>query len=140
MAIPYREQDFVRAALDATAQRGVDVVLDMVGGEYLGRDLRCLAEDGRVQLIAVQGGVKAELDAGLLLRRRLTVAGSTLRARSPAYKAAIAQKLREQVWPLLASRRIRPVLHQVFPAEQVVQAHQTLEAGAHIGKLVLRWN
>ncbi|MBB5205322.1 NADPH2:quinone reductase [Inhella inkyongensis] len=140
LAINYREQDFVRAALDATGQRGVDVVLDMVGGEYLGRDLRCLAEDGRVQLIAVQGGSKAELDAGLLLRRRLTVAGSTLRARSLAYKAAIAEKLRERVWPLLNTRRIRPVLHQVFAAEQVVQAHQTLEEGAHIGKLVLRWN
>lgn len=140
LAINYREQDFVAAVLDATAQRGADLILDMVGGPYLNRDLRCLAEDGRVQLIAVQGGTQSEIDAGLLLRRRLKVAGSTLRARSPAFKAAIAAQLRAKVWPLLAARRIRPVLAQSFDAAEAAEAHRTLEAGVHVGKLALRWN
>lgn len=140
LAINYREQDFVAAVLDATGQRGADLILDMVGGPYLNRDLRCLAEDGRVQLIAVQGGTQSEVDAGLLLRRRLTVAGSTLRARSPAFKAAIAQQLRDKVWPLMEARRVRPVMAQSFAAADVVRAHETLEAGVHVGKLVLSWN
>ena len=140
LAINYREQDFVSEVLGFTAQRGVDLVLDMVAGPYLGRNLQCLADDGRVQVIAVQGGVKAELDAGMLLRRRLIVAGSTLRSRPVAFKAAVAMQLREKVWPLLAERRIRPVLSRVFPAAAVVEAHRALEAGAQIGKLVLHWD
>lgn len=140
LAINYRDQDFVSETLAFTGRRGVDLVLDMVAGSYLGRNLQCLTDDGRVQVIAVQGGVQAELDVGLLLRRRLTVAGSTLRARPVAFKAAVATQLREKVWPLMADRRIRPVLAQVFPATDAVDAHRALEAGAHIGKLVLRWN
>ncbi|MBH9553820.1 NAD(P)H-quinone oxidoreductase [Inhella gelatinilytica] len=139
-AILYREEDFVSEVLALTSGRGADLILDMVGGDYLGRDQRCLAEDGRIQVIAVQGGTKAEVDAGLLLRKRQRIAGSTLRPRANAFKAAIAEQLRHRVWPLLVTRQIKPVLAAVFPAADVVRAHEALEAGAHVGKLVLRWN
>jgi NADPH2:quinone reductase len=139
-AINYRTQDFVEQTLQATAGRGVDVVLDMVGGEYLGRELTCLAEDGRLALIAVQGGTRAEIDAGLVLRKRLAITGSTLRPRSVAYKTGLARALRERVWPLLESARIRPVIHAVFPAAQAAQAHALMESGVHIGKIVLTWD
>ncbi len=139
-AINYRTQDFVAEVQAVTAGRGVDVVLDMVAGSYVAREIECLAEDGRLVIIAVQGGVKSEMNAGLVLRRRLTVTGSTLRARPVAFKAAIARALREKVWPLLAAGRIRPVLHQVFPAAQAAQAHVLMESNQHVGKIVLTWS
>ncbi len=138
-AINYKTQDFVAETRRATGGRGVDVVLDMVAGPYIGRELEALAEDGRLALIAVQGGTASTIDAGLLLRKRITLTGSTLRPRSVAYKAALAQQLRQQVWPLIEAGRIRPVIHQVFPAVQAAQAHALMESGTHVGKIVLGW-
>ncbi len=140
VAINYRTQDFVEAVRAHTAERGADVILDMVAGSYLAREQRCLAEEGRLVVIAVQGGVKAEIDAGLLMRRRQTLTGSTLRARSVAFKSAVAQALHKTVWPWIEQGRVRPVIDAVFPAEDIVQAHQRMEQGQHIGKLVLRWS
>ena len=139
-AINYKTQDFVRAVADLTDGQGVNVVLDMVAGAYVARELDCLAEDGRLVIIAVQGGVKAEINAGMVLRRRLTITGSTLRPRPVAFKGAIARSLRERVWPLLSSGTIKPVIHQVFPAEQAAAAHELMESNRHIGKLVLSWS
>ncbi len=138
-AINYRTQDFVAEAQRLSAGRGVNVVLDMVGGDYIGRELQCLAEDGRLALIAVQGGTASHIDAGLLLRKRLTIAGSTLRPRSVTYKTALAQDLRKQVWPLLEAGRIKPVIHQVFPAARAADAHALMESSTHVGKIVLNW-
>ena len=138
-AINYRSQDFATEALRITAQRGVDVILDMVAGDYVAREVACLAEDGRLAIIAVQGGIEAQFNAGLLLRRRLVITGSTLRARPVAFKTAIADALRREVWPWLASGRIKPVIHQVFPAAQAATAHALMESNRHIGKLVLSW-
>ena len=138
-AINYKTQDFGEQALALTAGRGVDVILDMVAGDYVKREVQCLAEDGRIVIIAVQGGVKAEFDAGLVLRRRLVITGSTLRARPVAFKAAIAAALREKVWPWLAAGRIKPVIHQVFAAADAARAHALMESNQHIGKLVLTW-
>lgn len=139
LAINYHDQDFVDAVLSHTAQRGVDVVLDMVAGSYIAREQRCLAEDGRLVVIAVQGGLQAEIDAGLLMRKRQTLTGSTLRNRSVAFKSAIARTLRERVWPWIEQGQVRPVVDTIFAAEQIVHAHQRMEQGQHIGKLVLRW-
>ena len=139
MAINYRESDFVTEVKRLTDGRGVDVVLDMVAGAYVARELACMADDGRLVIIAVQGGVKAEIDAGQVLRRRLTVTGSTLRPRPVAFKAAIARSLRETVWPWLEDGRVRPVIHRVFGAEQAADAHALMESNQHIGKLVLTW-
>jgi NADPH2:quinone reductase len=138
-AINYRTQDFVAEAKRLTGGKGVDVVLDMVAGDYVGRELQCLAEDGRIVIIAVQGGVEAKIDAGLVLRRRLTVTGSTLRPRPIAFKAAIAKALRETAWPWLEAGRVKTVIHQEFPADQAAQAHALMESNQHIGKLVLVW-
>ncbi len=138
-AINYRTEDFSARALDLTGGKGVDVVLDMVAGDYVAREISCLAEDGRIVLIAVQGGTKAQVDAGLVLRRRLTLTGSTLRARPVAFKAAIAASLRDKVWPLLAARKVAPVIQQVFPAAQAARAHAAMEEGHHVGKLMLAW-
>jgi len=138
-AINYRTQDFVAEVQRATAGKGADVVLDMVGGDYIGRELQCMKEDGRLALIAVQGGVKSQIDAGLLLRKRLAIAGSTLRPRSVAYKTVLAQALRSTVWPLLEAGRIKPVIHQVFPAPQASEAHALMESSTHVGKIVLNW-
>ncbi|MFN5049115.1 NAD(P)H-quinone oxidoreductase, partial [Roseateles sp.] len=139
VAINYREQDFVAEAKAATGGRGVDVILDMVAGDYVARNVQCLADDGRVVIIAVQGGVKAEFDAGQVLRRRLTLTGSTLRPRSLAFKAGIARALRERVWPLLEQRRIAPVIYRELPAAEAAQAHTLMESGEHVGKIVLSW-
>lgn len=139
-AINYKAQDFETEVLRLTQGRGVDVVLDMVAGAYVAKEINCLAEDGRLVIIAVQGGVQAELNAGLVMRKRLTVTGSTLRVRPVAFKAAIAQALRIQVWPLLASGRVKPVVHAVFAAAQAAQAHAAMEASGHVGKIVLDWN
>lgn len=139
-AINYRSADFSAEALRLTDGRGVDVVLDMVAGDYVAREVNCLAEDGRLVIIAVQGGVGASFNAGLVLRRRLTLTGSTLRPRPVAFKAAIAQALKARVWPLIASGTIRPVMDQVFPAGQAAAAHAHMEAGQHVGKIVLEWS
>lgn len=138
-AINYREQDFVAEGLAATAGQGFDLILDMVAGAYIARNQQVLAEQGRILVIAVQGGVKAEIDAGLLLRKRQRISGNTLRSRPVAFKAAVAAQLRERVWPLLARKAIRPVMHRVLPAAQAADMHREMEAGRHIGKLVLSW-
>jgi NADPH:quinone reductase len=138
-AINYHQSDFVEVVHRLTQGRGVDVILDMVAGAYVAREIRCLAEDGRLVIIAVQGGVHSELDAGLVLRRRLTVTGSTLRPRSVGFKAAIASQLKAQVWPLLANRVIRTTIFKTFPARDACKAHELMETNAHIGKLVLTW-
>ena len=138
-AINYKSQDFVAEAQRITEGRGVDVVLDMVAGPYVAREIECLAEDGRIVIIAMQGGVQAEFNAALVLRKRLVITGSTLRPRSVAFKAAIAQALREQVWPLLASGTIKPVIHSQFAAADAARAHALMESNQHIGKIVLTW-
>ena len=138
-AINYNTLDFVEVVKELTAGAGVDVILDMVAGAYVARDLSCLAEDGRLVIIAVQGGVKSEINAGMVLRRRLTVTGSTLRPRPVAFKAAIAQSLLQRVWPLLAQGLVRPVLHSRFPAADAAAAHTLMESGQHVGKIVLTW-
>ncbi len=138
-AVNYKTQDFAAEALRITDGRGVDVVLDMVGGDYVAREVKCLAEDGRLAIIAVQGGTKSEIDTGTVLRKRLSITGSTLRPRTIDYKGQLARALREQVWPLLESGRIKPVIHQVFPAAQAAQAHALMESSTHVGKIVLDW-
>lgn len=138
-AINYKTQDFVTAVADFTDGQGVNVVLDMVAGSYVARELDCLAEDGRLVIIAVQGGVKAEINAGMVLRRRLTITGSTLRPRPLAFKTAIAQSLKVNVWPMLADGRIKPVIYRVFSAAEAAQAHELMESNRHIGKIVLSW-
>ena len=138
-AINYRTHDFVAETRRLTGGRGADVVLDMVAGDYVGREIECLADDGRLAIIATQGGHAAQLDAGLVLRKRLTISGSTLRPRSVAYKAALARDLRECVWPLIEAGRVKTVIHQVFPAAQAAQAHALMESSTHVGKIVLTW-
>ncbi len=139
VGINYKTQDFVAEVKAATGGRGADVVLDMVAGDYVAREVECVAEDGRIVIIAVQGGVKAGFNAGDLLRRRITISGSTLRPRPIAFKAAIAAALRKQVWPLIENGSIKPVIHTVLPAAQAAQAHALMESGEHIGKIVLDW-
>ena len=138
-AINYRTQDFAAVARELTGGQGVNVVLDMVAGDYVAREVECLAEDGRLVIIAVQGGVKAEFNAGLVLRRRLVITGSTLRPRPVAFKAAIAAALREKVWPLLEQARVKPVIHSTFEAARAAEAHALMETNQHIGKIVLTW-
>jgi NADPH2:quinone reductase len=138
-AINYKTQDFVAETRRLTGGRGADVILDMVAGDYLGRELQCVADDGRIAVIAVQGGNRSEIDAALLLRKRIVVSGSTLRPRSVAYKTRIAQALSARVWPLIAQGRVRPVIHRVFDAGDAAQAHALMESSTHVGKIVLRW-
>jgi len=138
-AINYRTQDFAAETKRVTAGRGADVVLDMVAGDYIAREVECMADDGRLAVIAMQGGVKSGFDAGLLLRKRLAITGSTLRPRSVAYKTALAVALRDRVWPLIESGRIRPVIHRVFEAAQAAEAHALMESSTHVGKIVLNW-
>lgn len=136
-AINYKTEDFVPIVKEATNGKGVDVVLDMVGGDYVAREMSCLADDGRIVIIALLGGAKANVDLGQVLRRRLTVTGSTLRPRPVAFKEKIARELRERVWPLLEAGRIKPVIHQTFPLEQAAAAHALMESSAHVGKIML---
>jgi NADPH2:quinone reductase len=136
-AIDYRQDDFAERIRDFTGGRGVDVVLDIVGAPYLQRNLDSLAPGGRLALIAVQGGHRAEISLLPVLLKRLTLAGSTLRPRPPAEKAALAAELRSQVWPLLDAGKIKPVIHARFPLAEAKQAHALLESSQHIGKLVL---
>jgi NADPH2:quinone reductase len=136
-AINYRTQDFVEVIKNATGGRGVDVILDMVGGDYVPRELKALATDGRLVLIAFLGGAKATVNLADIMVRRLVLTGSTLRARLPAAKADIARNLEEKVWPLVAAGKIQPVVHAVFPLDLAANAHSLMEGGAHIGKIVL---
>jgi NADPH2:quinone reductase len=136
-AINYRSEDFVAVIKELTGGRGVDVILDMVGGDYVPRELSCLAEDGRLSLIAFLGGTKATLDMTDILRRRLTITGSTLRPRPVEVKAAVARSLREKVWPLIEAGRIRPVIYKTFELEQAAAAHALMESSEHVGKIML---
>jgi len=138
-AINYKTADFAEEVRKLTDGQGVDVILDMVAGAYVAREINCLAEDGRLVIIAVQGGTKAEVNAGLVLRRRLTVTGSTLRPRPVAFKGAIAQSLRRHVWPLIEAGQIKPVIHSRFAAADAAKAHTLMESNQHIGKIVLTW-
>jgi NADPH2:quinone reductase len=138
-AINYRTQDFASETKRLTGGRGAHVVLDMVAGEYVAREIECLADDGRLALIAVQGGTQCHIDAGLVLRKRLTITGSTLRPRSIAYKTELAQALRQKAWPLLESGAVKPIIHQVFPAARAADAHALMETSTHVGKIVLTW-
>jgi len=137
LAINYREQDFVEAIREATSGRGVDVILDIVGGDYLPRNLECLAQDGRLVQIGLIGGATAQIDLRRILQRRLTLTGSTLRPRSVEEKGALARELEANVWPLLEAGTVKPVLAETLPLEQAAEAHRLLEAGEVIGKIVL---
>ena len=138
-AINYRTQDFAAETQRVTGGRGANVVLDMVAGDYVGREIECMAEDGRIAIIATQGGYKSQVDAGLVLRKRLTISGSTLRPRSVAYKTALAQDLRAHAWPLIEAGKVKPVIHQVFAAAKAADAHALMESSTHVGKIVLSW-
>jgi len=139
-AINYKAADFAEVVKKLTNGKGVNVILDMVAGSYVAREIECLAEDGRLVIIAVQGGIKAEFNAGLVLRKRLTITGSTLRPRSLEFKTAIAKALKEKVWPLLVSGAIKPVIHSTFAAGDAAKAHALMESNQHIGKIVLTWS
>ena len=136
--INYRTEDFVAVVKELTGGKGVDVVLDMVAGDYVAREIDCLADDGRIALIALLGGARANVDLGQVLRRRLSISGSTLRPRPVAFKGAIAHKLREHVWPLFAQGKIKPVIYKTFPLEQAAEAHALMESSTHVGKIVLQ--
>jgi NADPH2:quinone reductase len=135
--INYRTEDFAAVVKSQTAGRGVDVIVDMVAGEYVAREIRCLADDGRLVIIALLGGAESSIDMAAVLRRRLTITGSTLRPRSVEFKSAIAAKLRSVVWPLIEARRIRSIVHATYPLARAAEAHALMESGAHIGKIVL---
>ncbi len=135
--IDYKVEDFVAVVKQLTGGRGVDVILDMVGAEYFARNLEALAVDGRLVEIATQRGAKAELNIAVLMQRRLTITGSTLRIRSIEQKGAIADALRREVWPLLESGAVKPIIHARFPLREAAAAHRLMESGAHIGKIVL---
>ncbi len=137
LAINYRDTDFVKAVREATGGAGVNLILDMVGGDYLARDVKALALDGRLVMIAFLGGAVAELNFAQVMTKRLTITGSTLRPQSIEAKAAIAADLAREVWPLLASGRIAPVMDRTFPLEEAAAAHARMESSAHIGKIVL---
>lgn len=137
IGINYRTQVYEEVIQAHTQGRGVDVVLDMVAGEYVNRDINCLADDGRIVIIALLGGAKATINCAEILRRRLTITGSTLRPRPVAFKAAIAKNLAQHVWPLLEKSLIRPQIYAQFPLGQAAQAHAMMEAGEQIGKIIL---
>jgi NADPH2:quinone reductase len=136
-AINYKTEDFAAVLKEATGGKGVNVILDMVGGDYVDRELKCLADDGRIVIIAFLGGAKATLFLNDILRRRLTLTGSALRPRSVEFKGAIARNLREKVWPLIEAGKIRAVVHKTFPLAEASKAHALMESSAHIGKIVL---
>ncbi|NNU79695.1 NAD(P)H-quinone oxidoreductase [Halovulum dunhuangense] len=136
-AVNYRKEDYVAVLREATGGQGIDVSLNMVGGDYIARDLRLLAEDGRLVMIAFLQGAKMELNLASAMMRRLTITGSTLRPQSVAAKAAIAAELEEKVWPLIAAGRLGPVMDETFPLSEAARAHARMESSAHIGKIVL---
>ncbi|AWB35764.1 NAD(P)H-quinone oxidoreductase [Orrella marina] len=135
--INYKTQDFVEEIKAATGGRGVDVILDMVAGDYIGRDIKALADDGRIVIIATLGGSKSGFNANELMRRRLTITGSTLRPRPVSFKDAIARNLQERVWPLLSAGKIKPIIHTTMPLEDASKGHAMMEAGEQIGKIIL---
>lgn len=137
-AINYRTEDFVDVVKEVTEGRGVDVILDMVGGDYVQRQIQSLAFDGRLVFIALLGGAKAQIDLGRVLQRRLTITASTLRPRSVEFKAAIARQLQERVWPLVESGKVKPVIHDVFSLADAAKAHALMESSTHIGKIMLK--
>lgn len=139
-AINYKSEDFVEVVKSLTNDRGVDVILDMVAGGYVPRELSALADGGRLVIIALLGGAKAEVNLGEVLRRRLTITGSTLRARSVDFKAKVAAQLKTHVWPHIEAGRIKPILYRVLPAHEAKDAHALMESGEHIGKIVLDWS
>lgn len=151
-AINYKTQDFADeikrltgaaaagGVLSSAQSGGVNVILDMVAGSYVTKEVECLAEEGRLVIIAVQGGLKAEFNAGLVLRRRLQITGSTLRPRPVAFKAAIADNLKKNVWPLIEAGKIKPIIYKSFSPVQAAQAHELMESNQHIGKIVLDWS
>lgn len=136
-AIDYKEADFVAEVARITEGQGVELVLDMVAGDYVARNLRCMKEDGRHVTIAVQGGMQAELNMAVIMSRRYTLTGSTLRPRSNQFKALLAQEIAGNAWPLFTSGQLRPIMDQAFPLAEAAAAHARMEAGAHIGKIVL---
>ena len=136
-AFNYRTQDFEKEVLSATAGKGVDVILDMVGGDYVPRELKCLADDGRLVFIAYLRGPKTELNIDAVMRRRLTITGSTLRPRSAQFKAHLARNLKERIWPLVEAGRIKPQIYKTFPLSEAADAHRLMESSQHIGKIVL---
>jgi NADPH2:quinone reductase len=136
-AFNYKTQDFVAGVKAATAGKGVDVILDMAAGDFVPKELKALADDGRLVFIAFLRGMKAELDVNEVMRRRLTVTGSTLRPRPVEFKGAIAASLRSRVWPLIEAGKIKPVIHKSFKLEEAAEAHRLMESGTHIGKIVL---
>ncbi len=136
-AINYNTQDFVEATLAATNKKGADVILDMVGGKYFERNIAALAIEGRLSLIALLGGRDAKIDLSLVLRKRLTVVGSVLRARPVSEKGAVAESLRREIWPLIAAGKIKPVIDSTFPLADAAKAHARMETSAHVGKIVL---
>jgi NADPH2:quinone reductase len=136
-AFNYQTQDWVAEVRAATGGKGVNVILDMVGGDYVPRELKCLAEEGRLVFIAYLRGPKTELDIDALMRRRLTITGSTLRPRSSEFKGYLARNLREKIWPLIEAGRIKPQVFKTFPLEQAAEAHRLMESSQHIGKIVL---
>jgi NADPH2:quinone reductase len=136
-AFNYRTQDFQKETLAATGGKGVNVILDMVGGDYVPKELKCLADEGRLVFIAFLRGHKTELDINELMRRRLVITGSTLRPRPVEFKGAIAKSLRERIWPLIEAGKIKPQIHKTFPLAQAAEAHKVMESSQHIGKLVL---
>ena len=138
-AINYKTADFAEEVKKITDGKGVNVILDMVAGSYVAREVECLAEEGRLVIIAVQGGIKAEINAGLVLRKRLSISGSTLRPRSLEFKTSIAAALKDKVWPLIASGAIKPVIHSTFAAAEASRAHALMESNTHVGKIVLTW-
>ena len=137
-AINYHEEDFVEVCMRLSEHKGIDVILDMVAGPYISRDIELAAEDGRIILIAGLQGFRAEIDFLAVMRKRLTISGSTLRPRPVAFKADIARKLHEEAWPLFANGQVKPVIHKVFPLAEASKAHQLMESSQHIGKLILQ--
>jgi NADPH2:quinone reductase len=135
--INYRTEDFVQVTKELTGGKGVDVILDMVAGDYVPREIKALAADGRLSIIAFLGGTKATLEMSDILYRRLTITGSTLRPRSVEYKTHVAQALREKVWPLIEAGKIRPVIYRVFRLDQAADAHALMESSTHVGKIML---
>lgn len=136
-AINYKAQDYVEEVARITGGKGVNVVLDMVSGDYVARNLRCLAEDGRHVTIAILGGMKAEINMAVAMTRRFTLTGSTLRPRSADFKAMLAGEIADNVWPLVREGELRPVMDRAFPLAEAAQAHARMEAGEHVGKIVL---
>lgn len=135
--INYRSEDFAEVVRAATGGKGADVILDMVAGDYVAREIDCLADDGRLVVIALLGGATGKIDFGHIMRRRLTITGSTLRPRPVAFKQMVADKLRQRIWPLIESGQIKPVIFQTFPVDQAAQAHALMETSTHVGKIML---